>query len=111
MSRVAEFHRPGFSIDVGFQDGDDHLLCFGEVIHVALAAPLPVGEQQRIGDIQVTVRRGILPLRVVVILPPGHEAWIVFAGMAFVKAVEPSKWLCASRIMARHESSDDHPIP
>ena len=92
-------------------DRRDYLERFGLVVDRPGAAPLLVGEQQRLRDIEIAVSRGIGAVILAVLgLPPGEQVRVGRGVVLAEKMVKPIEQLLRIRIMPRHEDSDQHAI-
>ena len=72
---VAEAHVRAAAVDLAGLDAGEDVRRFGRVVDRAAAAPLLVGEQQRVGDVEIAVGGAVAALRVAarLALVPGHQ--------------------------------------
>ena len=110
---IAELHRKGARVDVIREDRVDHRLPFAQVIDLPSAAPLPMRDEQRVGDVNIRVRgriRSFVRVGPTLDLAPRHQARIILARMPLIEAVKAVEIFFRLGIMPSHEGRDEHPV-
>ncbi|CDN41864.1 hypothetical protein BN871_AN_00250 [Paenibacillus sp. P22] len=109
---VAEAQRPARLVHVALHDRIDDRLGRGQIVDRSRAAPLAVGQQQRVGDVHIPVRGGIGAFDVLeaAVLLPGHERGIVRARMGFVVGVQAVEIRFGAAVRTRHEHRQQHAV-
>ena len=111
---VAKAHRPNFTIDFPAHYRRDGFFRLDQIVDLSVAAPLPVGKQQRIGNVQIAVRGGIIAIgsggAIGRNLLPSHQTGRKPAGMICVKTEKSVEINPGRRVMTRHQRRDDHAV-
>ena len=115
---VAQHDQLGLGVDLVLLDRGDDLLRLGQVVDRPVAAPLVVGDQVGVGDVQVAVGgrigRQVAGDRVrqhaVLEDDPGHQVGVVDAGELPPERVHPVEHLAGVGIEAGHVGHRHHPV-